>query len=104
MYIGPYVPRSRNPNSTWLPPIEDFGLRFGNRKLPLDLQPLHHGIDVVAVQMAPGRNEPSFAVSVARDGAVRDFVMLPPVRAGLNGDQEQVGGLRRGWFGCSLRR
>lgn len=41
--------------------------------------------------MAPQRNEPSFAVSVARDGAVRDFVMLPPVRAGLNGDQEQVG-------------
>lgn len=45
---------------------------------------------MVAVQMAPARNEPSFAVSVARDGSVRDFVMLPPIRAGLNGDQEQV--------------
>lgn len=61
---------------------------------------------MVAVQLAPQRNEPAFAVSVARDGAVRDFVMLPPIRAGLNGDQEQVRAVRCcgghccgvGWF------
>lgn len=87
---GPYMPRNRNPNSTFLPPCSEFGLRLGGRQFPEGMVNPHQGLEVVAVVMAPTRDQPSFAVSVSRDGAVRDLLTLPSLRFGADGDAEMV--------------
>ncbi|KAM3567545.1 hypothetical protein VYU27_010313, partial [Nannochloropsis oceanica] len=87
---GTYLPKCRNINCTLIPPYEDFQLR-PSQKFPFELTPLSSSsLDVVAVLQAPSRSEPSFAVSVGRDGAVRDFVMLPPLQSGYDGDAAQT--------------
>ncbi|EWM30006.1 transcription elongation factor spt6 [Nannochloropsis gaditana] len=86
---GTYMPQYRNINCTLIPPFEDFQLRLSQR-FPFELTPLSSSsLEVVAVFQASSRQEASFAVSVGRDGAVRDYVMLPPLRSGYDGDADQ---------------